>query len=70
MDLTETVADCGFSVFQSALKKDGVVRAINVPRSGGFTRTEIEMLTNEALHLGAKGMAWIAWRPTARSTPF
>ena len=29
------------------------------------------MLTDQALRLGAKGMAWIAWRPqTARSTPF
>lgn len=63
VDLTETVSDCGFSVFQSALKKGGVVRAINVPGRADFTRTEIEMLTDEALHLGAKGMAWIAWRP-------
>lgn len=64
VDLTETVRDCGFSVFQNALKKGGVVRAINVRGRADFTRTEIEMLTDEALHLGAKGMAWIAWRPT------
>lgn len=63
VDLTETVSDCGFSVFKSALKKGGVVRAINVPGKADFTRTEIEMLTAEALQLGAKGMAWIAWRP-------
>ena len=63
VDLTETVADCGFSVFQSALKKGGVVRGINVRGRADFTRTEIEMLTDEALQLGAKGMAWIAWRP-------
>lgn len=62
VDLTETVRDCGFSVFQNALKKGGVVRAINVRGRADFTRTEIEMLTDEALHLGAKGMAWIAWR--------
>ena len=35
-----------------------------VKNAGPITRTEIEMLTDEALHLGAKGMAWIAWRPT------
>ncbi len=64
VDLTETVRDCGFSVFQNALKKGGVVRAINVRGHADFTRTEIEMLTDEALHLGAKGMAWIAWRPS------
>ena len=64
VDLTETVQDCGFSVFRNALKKGGVVRAINVRGHADFTRTEIEMLTDEALHLGAKGMAWIAWRST------
>ena len=64
VDLTDTVRDCGFSVFKNALKKGGVVRGINVPGHGDFTRTEIEMLTDEALHLGAKGMAWIAWRST------
>jgi aspartyl-tRNA synthetase len=62
VDLTETLGNCGFSVFRSALQKGGVVRAINVPGHADFTRTEIEMLTDEALHLGAKGMAWIAWR--------
>ncbi len=64
VDLTETVRDCSFSVFQNALKKGGVVRAINVCGHADFTRNEIEMLTDEALQLGAKGMAWIAWRPT------
>lgn len=64
VDLTQTVQDCGFSVFRNALKKGGVVRAINVRGRADFTRTEIEMLTDEALHLGAKGMAWIAWRTT------
>ncbi len=64
VDLTDTLRDCGFSVFQNALKKGGVVRAINVRGRADFTRTEIEMLTDEALGLGAKGMAWIAWRPT------
>ena len=64
VDLTEVVKDCGFSVFKNALKKGGVVRAINVRGRADFTRTEIEALTDEALHLGAKGMAWIAWRPT------
>ena len=63
VDLTATAADCGFSVFKNAIKKGGVVRAINVPGKADFTRTEIEMLTTEALQLGAKGMAWIAWRP-------
>ncbi len=64
VDLTQLMQGCSFSVFKNALKQGGVVRAINVRGHADFTRTEIEMLTETALQLGAKGMAWIAWRPT------
>ena len=36
------------------------VRAVNVKGHGNFTRSAIEELTEKALKLGAKGMAWIA----------
>ncbi|MCF2557539.1 aspartate--tRNA ligase [Fournierella massiliensis] len=62
VDVTEQARDSSFSVFKNALKAGGVVRAITVPGKADFTRNEIEALTQQALHLGAKGMAWIAWR--------
>lgn len=62
VDVTEQARDSSFSVFKNALKAGGVVRAITVPGKADFTRNEIETLTQQALHLGAKGMAWIAWR--------
>ena len=37
-----------------------MVRAVNVKGHGNFTRSAIEELTEKALKLGAKGMAWIA----------
>ena len=62
VDLTETVRGCTFSVFRSVLDKGGVVRAINVKGKADFTRSTIEDLTEKAVKLGAKGMAWIAYK--------
>ena len=63
VELTETVRGCTFSVFKSVLDRGGVVRAINVKGKADFTRSQIEELTAKALKLGAKGMAWIAYKP-------
>ena len=62
-DLTDIAARCGFAVFKKVASSGGVVRAICVPGKSDFTRTEIEELTETATRAGAKGMAWIAWRP-------
>ncbi len=60
VDLTDLCAGCGFSVFRKAVEAGGVVRAINAKQCGDFTRSAIEELTQKAMGLGAKGMAWIA----------
>ncbi len=61
IDLTDIARDCGFSVFRAAVRKGGVVRAINV-KDVDFSHTDIERLTERALQYGAKGMAWIMLR--------
>ena len=63
IELTDIASRCGFSVFKRIAASGGVVRAICVPGKSDFTRTEIEELTDVAMRSGAKGMAWIAWRP-------
>lgn len=60
VDLTQQLKGCGFSVFRKAIDEGGMVRAVNVKGHGNFTRSAIEELTDKALKLGAKGMAWIA----------
>ena len=60
VDLTQQLKGCGFSVFRKAIDEGGMVRAVNVQGHGNFTRSAIEELTEKALKLGAKGMAWIA----------
>ena len=63
VDLTDIGGKCSFSVFRNVCDNGGVVRAINAKGCAGFSRTEIETLTKSAISCGAKGMAWIAYRP-------
>ncbi len=63
VDLTDIAGRCSFSVFRKVCDRGGVVRAINAKGCAGFSRTEIETLTQNAISYGAKGMAWIAYRP-------
>ncbi len=63
VDLTDLAGRCSFSVFRKVCDNGGVVRAVNAKGCAGFSRTQIEMLTKQAISYGAKGMAWIAYRP-------
>lgn len=63
VDITDIASSCSFAVFRSVCDKGGVVRAINAKGCANMSRTDIETLTKNALSYGAKGMAWIAWRP-------
>ena len=63
VDLTDIASSCSFTVFRKVCDNGGVVRAINAKGCAGFSRTEIENLTKNAISYGAKGMAWIAYRP-------
>jgi len=48
-----------FKVFLDAVKGGGRVKAINGKGMAGLSRKEIDMLTEEAISFGAKGLAWI-----------
>ena len=59
VDLTETVRDCGFNVFQSVVKKGGLVKSINAKGCGDFSRKDLDNLTEYVGQFGAKGLAWV-----------
>jgi aspartyl-tRNA synthetase len=59
VDLTDTLRDCGFKVFNSVIEKGGAVKAINAKGCGGFSRKDLDDLTEYAGRFGARGMAWI-----------
>ncbi len=64
VDVSDVAQQTTFGVFTGALKHGGVVRCVNVKGGGAvFTRTTIEQLTVYAQKLGAKGMAWILYKP-------
>ena len=49
-----------FSVFRSALAQQGMVKGIRVPGAGGYSRKEVDELTDFARTLGAKGLVSLA----------
>lgn len=60
VDVTETVKDFDFAVFQGAIENGGTVRGINVKGQGGMPRKKIDKLVSFAKDYGAKGLAYIA----------
>ncbi len=58
-DITDVAADCGFSVFKSAVENGGVVKALRVEGGSKFSRKEIDELTEVAKIYKAKGLAYI-----------
>lgn len=58
-DLTEVAKGCNFGVFKTAASSGGVVKAINAKAMGDLSRKEIDELTEFAVSLGAKGLAWV-----------
>ncbi|MBI4686522.1 MAG: aspartate--tRNA ligase [Nitrospirae bacterium] len=55
----DIVKDSKFQVFLDALSKGGIVKGINAKGCAGYSRKELDDLTNEVKTFGAKGLAWI-----------
>ena len=60
VDVSETVAGCGFGVFTGALENGGSVRGINAKGQGAIPRKKIDKLVSFAKDYGAKGLAYLA----------
>ncbi|MBI5638073.1 MAG: aspartate--tRNA ligase [Nitrospinae bacterium] len=59
-DVSELAAKSSFNVFTGALgMTGGVVRGIAVPGTTGYSRKDMDDLTEEVKIHGAKGLAWI-----------
>lgn len=59
VDVSETVAGCGFGVFTSALENGGSVRGLNVKGQAAMPRKKIDALVDFAKGYGAKGLAYL-----------
>ena len=70
-DLSDTVKNCAFSVFTSAIENGGSVRCIVAKNAAAtLTRKEIDKLTEHARGIGAKGLAYIRWVDDAPNCSF
>ena len=60
IDVSEVFAKSEFRVFQSAIETGGVIKCIVAPGCSGYSRKEVDALTESAKGLGAKGLATLA----------
>ncbi len=58
VDLTGVVAGSQFAVFRNALEAGGQVKGIRVPGVGGYSRKQLDELSEMARQAGAKGLLW------------
>ena len=58
-DISDIVADSGFKVFADAVKRGGIVKALNAKGCTAFTRKEIDEFTAFVAVYRARGLAWI-----------
>jgi len=59
-NVSDALRGTGFKAFAGVLESGGQVKAIVVPGCGGYTRREIDEVTELAKRAGAKGLATIA----------
>ena len=69
IDISDIVENAGFKVFSNAVKKGGIVKAINAKGCTDFTRKEIDDLTDFVTVYRAKGLAWIKVREDSWQSP-
>ena len=59
-DITDLAPGCGFKVFESVAKGGGTIRGLNAKGCGGYSRKQIDELTEFVGQFGAKGLAYLA----------
>jgi aspartyl-tRNA synthetase len=60
----------GFGVFRSVAESGGTIKGIKAPGCAGWSRREIDQLTELARSFGAKGLATAAWTAEGIRSPF
>ena len=61
VDLTDVMGGSQLKAFADAVVRGGSVKAIAAPGCAGYSRREVDILTDLVKAAGAKGMATLAW---------
>jgi aspartyl-tRNA synthetase len=57
-DLREFFRESSFRVFKEIVAKGGTVRGFVVPKAGGYSRSEVDGIVDQAKGMGATGLVW------------
>jgi aspartyl-tRNA synthetase len=57
-DLREFFRESGFNTFRSIVAEGGTVRGLVVANAGGYSRSEVDGIVDQAKALGARGLIW------------
>ncbi|MDY6822974.1 MAG: aspartate--tRNA ligase [Thermodesulfobacteriota bacterium] len=68
-DISDIAAACGFKVFADAVKKGGIVKAMNAKGCATFTRKELDDFTEFVAIYKAKGLAWVKVKEDGWQSP-
>jgi aspartyl-tRNA synthetase len=60
-DVTTVFGNSGFKVFSEAIAGGGVIKGICAPGCAGYSRKDVDTLTELVKPSGAKGLATLAW---------
>lgn len=70
VDLSKVFANSGFRVFDDVLQRGGIVRAVVAPGCVGYSRGQLDKLTDMSKRFGAKGLVWIKGDGTSSVSKF
>jgi len=59
-DISDIAAGCSFQIFAETAARGGLVKGLNAPGCGGYSRKQIDELAALVKEFGAQGLAWLA----------
>jgi aspartyl-tRNA synthetase len=59
VDLSDAFREAEFRVFKQIIAEGGVVRGFNVPGANRYTRSQLDVLVDQAKQMGFTGLIWV-----------
>ncbi|MDX1426846.1 MAG: amino acid--tRNA ligase-related protein, partial [Salegentibacter mishustinae] len=67
--LNQIFNNSGFKVFKEANERNEIISGINAKGCAGYSRNQIDVLSNYAKELGAKGLVWLKIKDEGMDSP-